>query len=53
LQEGQIIHAHFLRSHFSHYLVIRNTIVNMYAKSVSVDVSRKMFDDFPTKDMIT
>ncbi|KAL6958305.1 hypothetical protein U1Q18_043301 [Sarracenia purpurea var. burkii] len=53
LREGRIVHAHFLRSQFSHYLVIQNMVVNMYGKCGSVDDAREVFDDMPTRDMVT
>ncbi|KAL6989938.1 hypothetical protein U1Q18_015691 [Sarracenia purpurea var. burkii] len=48
LREGRIVHTHFLRSQFSHYLVIQNTVVNMYGKCGSVDDASEVFDDVPT-----
>ncbi|KAA8537256.1 hypothetical protein F0562_027057 [Nyssa sinensis] len=53
LKEGRIVHAHFLNSMFKHYLVIQNTILNMYAKCGSLVEARKVFDEMPTKDMVT
>lgn len=53
LPAGRIVHAHFLRSQFNHYLVIHNTVLNMYAKCGSLDEARKVFDEMPLKDMVT
>ncbi|KAH7834217.1 hypothetical protein Vadar_013844 [Vaccinium darrowii] len=53
LLEGRIVHAHLLRSQFTRYLVIQNTILNMYAKCGSMDDARKVFNEMPDRDMVT
>ncbi|XP_059667116.1 pentatricopeptide repeat-containing protein At3g24000, mitochondrial [Cornus florida] len=53
LKEGRIVHTHFLNSKFKHYLVIQNTILNMYAKCGSLDEAHKVFDEMPKRDMVT
>ncbi|PSS35767.1 Pentatricopeptide repeat-containing protein [Actinidia chinensis var. chinensis] len=53
LPEGRIVHAHFLRSQFNRYLVIQNTVLNMYAKCGSLEEARQVFDEMPNRDMVT
>ncbi|CAK9142959.1 unnamed protein product [Ilex paraguariensis] len=53
LKEGRMVHTHFLNSQFKHYQVIQNTVLNMYAKCGSLEEARRVFDEMPTKDMVT
>ncbi|XP_058184226.1 pentatricopeptide repeat-containing protein At3g24000, mitochondrial [Rhododendron vialii] len=53
LLEGRSIHAHFLRSQFTHNLVIQNTVLNLYAKCGSMDEARNLFEEMPDRDMVT
>lgn len=53
LKEGRMVHTHFSNSVFSHYLVIQNTVLNLYAKCGSLDEARKVFDEMPERDMVT
>ncbi|KAL4575144.1 hypothetical protein LXL04_021986 [Taraxacum kok-saghyz] len=53
IKEGKLVHTHFMNSKFSHYLVIQNTILNMYAKCDCLDNAREVFDKMPVKDMVT
>ncbi|KAL7588123.1 hypothetical protein Lser_V15G36315 [Lactuca serriola] len=53
IKEGKMVHTHFMNSKFSHYLVIQNTVVNMYAKCDCLDDAREVFDKMPVKDMVT
>ena len=52
LNQGQLVHAHLLNSHFKHDLVLQNTILNMYAKCGKLNAG-KVFDQMPTKNVIT
>ncbi|XP_016435575.1 pentatricopeptide repeat-containing protein At3g24000, mitochondrial-like [Nicotiana tabacum] len=53
LKEGKVVHEHFLRSRFRHYVVPNNTLINMYAKYESMDDARKVFDEMPERDMVS
>jgi pentatricopeptide repeat protein len=53
IKEGRIVHSHILHSQFKDDLVIHNTILNMYAKYGALDDARKLFDEMPSKDMVT
>ncbi|KAK9267285.1 hypothetical protein L1049_009708 [Liquidambar formosana] len=53
LKEGRIVHAHFLSSQFRGNLIVQNTILNMYSKCGCLDDARKLFEQMPTKDMVT
>ncbi|KAM0042752.1 putative tetratricopeptide-like helical domain superfamily, DYW domain-containing protein [Helianthus debilis subsp. tardiflorus] len=53
IKEGKLVHNHFLRSRFKHYMVIQNTALNMYAKCGCLDDARQVFDKMPVKDMVT
>ncbi|KAM0009989.1 putative tetratricopeptide-like helical domain superfamily, DYW domain-containing protein [Helianthus debilis subsp. tardiflorus] len=53
IKEGKLVHNHFLKSRFKHYMVIQNTALNMYAKCGCLDDARQVFDKMPVKDMVT
>lgn len=53
IKEGKMVHNHFTNSKFRHYVVVQNTIVNMYAKCDCLDEAREVFDKMPAKDMVT
>ncbi|XP_057964152.1 pentatricopeptide repeat-containing protein At3g24000, mitochondrial isoform X2 [Malania oleifera] len=54
LKEGRLVHAHLLNSaFFSNDIVIQNTVLNMYAKCGCLDDARNLFDQMPSKDMVT
>ncbi|KAL8557567.1 hypothetical protein ACS0TY_004858 [Phlomoides rotata] len=53
LKEGQKIHTHFLASRFQHYVVIRNMIINMYAKCGDMEIARRAFDEMTERDMVS
>ncbi|KAM7499202.1 hypothetical protein LguiA_023616 [Lonicera macranthoides] len=53
LKEGRMVHTHFLNSRFKHYLVVQNTVLNMYAKCGSMEEARQVFDKMPVRDMVT
>lgn len=54
VEQGRIVHAHLVDSQFlDDHLVLRNIIINMYAKCGCLDDARRMFDEMPTKDMVT
>ncbi|KVH92307.1 Pentatricopeptide repeat-containing protein [Cynara cardunculus var. scolymus] len=53
IKEGKMVHTHFMNSKFKHYVVIQNTVLNMYAKCDRLDDAREVFDKMPVKDMVT
>ncbi|KAH6796873.1 Tetratricopeptide repeat superfamily protein [Perilla frutescens var. hirtella] len=53
LKEGRMAHAHFLASRFSHYVVLQNTVMNMYAKCGDVEMARKLFGEMTERDMVS
>ncbi|KAL8544429.1 hypothetical protein ACS0TY_004833 [Phlomoides rotata] len=53
LKEGKKIHTHFLASRFQHYVVIRNMIINMYAKCGDMELARRAFDEMTERDMVS
>ncbi|KAM4108055.1 hypothetical protein ACB094_03G016000 [Castanea mollissima] len=53
VKEGRAVHSHIVHSQFKDDLVIHNTILNMYAKCGALDDARKLFDEMPSKDMVT
>ncbi|KAK1415633.1 hypothetical protein QVD17_31417 [Tagetes erecta] len=53
INEGKMVHDHFMKSRFSHYLVVQNTALNMYAKCDCLDDARKVFDKMRVRDMVT
>ncbi|KAI4338005.1 hypothetical protein L6164_016361 [Bauhinia variegata] len=53
LKEGKLVHSHILNSTFKDDLVIQNSILFMYTRCGSLDDARQMFDEMPSKDMVT
>ncbi|KAK4385845.1 Pentatricopeptide repeat-containing protein, mitochondrial [Sesamum angolense] len=53
LKEGQMVHNHFVNSRFQHYVVLQNTVVNMYAKCGDIEMARNVFDGMTERDMVT
>ncbi|KAL8218220.1 hypothetical protein R6Q57_021593 [Mikania cordata] len=53
IKEGKLVHTHFMNSKYRHYMVIQNTVLNMYAKCNCLNDAREVFDKMPVKDMVT
>ncbi|MED6195995.1 Pentatricopeptide repeat-containing protein, mitochondrial [Stylosanthes scabra] len=53
LREGRLVHSHILISKFRDDLVIRNSVLFMYARCGSLEEARRVFDEMPSKDMVT
>ncbi|KAL3820082.1 hypothetical protein ACJIZ3_005987 [Penstemon smallii] len=53
VKEGKMAHAHFLTSKFKHYVVLGNTLINMYAKCGDMVMARKVFDEMLERDMVS
>ncbi|KAK7392607.1 hypothetical protein VNO78_21050 [Psophocarpus tetragonolobus] len=53
LKEGKLVHAHIINSKFKDDLVIQNSVVFMYARCGSLKDARHVFDEMPSKDMVT
>ncbi|KAJ8505661.1 hypothetical protein OPV22_006547 [Ensete ventricosum] len=50
---GLQIHALALSSGLDAYVIISNSLMNMYSKSGSFDLARKMFDSMPCPDVVS
>lgn len=53
LEEGKIVHSHFLSSRFQHYAYLHNAVMNMYAKCGDMEIARKVFDKMPDRDSVS
>nr|AYM00777.1 pentatricopeptide repeat protein [Salvia miltiorrhiza] len=53
LKEGRMAHAHFVTSSFSHYVVLQNSAVNMFAKCCDMEMAHKVFDEMTERDMVS
>ncbi|GMH16062.1 hypothetical protein Nepgr_017903 [Nepenthes gracilis] len=53
LRGGRVVHAHVFKSEFNNDIIICNSILNMYARCGSFHEARKLFDEMPSKDMVT
>ncbi|KAL5574808.1 hypothetical protein UlMin_016507 [Ulmus minor] len=53
LRDGKVVHARIVVSQFRDELVLRNCILNMYAKCGSLVDARKVFDEMRIRDVIT
>lgn len=52
-KEGRLVHSHILGSKFRDDLVIQNSILFMYVRCGNLKDARKVFDEMPSKDMVT
>ncbi|URE01855.1 PPR repeat [Musa troglodytarum] len=50
---GLQIHALALSSGLDAYVIVSNSLMNMYAKSGSFDLARKIFDSMPCPDVVS
>lgn len=53
LKEGKLVHSHILHSKLRDDLVIQNSILFMYARCGSLEDARWVFDEMPSRDMVT
>ncbi|KAJ7950650.1 Pentatricopeptide repeat-containing protein [Quillaja saponaria] len=53
LKEGSIVHSHILNSKFANDPFIQNSIIHMYAKCGSMADAHQVFDEIPSKDIVT
>eukprot|EP01018_Ginkgo_biloba_P007202 Gb_06523 [translate_table: standard] len=53
VQEGNIIHAHIIKSGFDSDIVVGSVIVDLYAKCGNVDDARRMFDQLPEQNIVS
>ncbi|XP_019158619.1 PREDICTED: pentatricopeptide repeat-containing protein At3g24000, mitochondrial isoform X3 [Ipomoea nil] len=53
LKEGRVVHKHFVRSRFNHYVVPYNTLINMYSKCDSMQEAQQVFNEMPERDMVS
>eukprot|EP01018_Ginkgo_biloba_P025873 Gb_41753 [translate_table: standard] len=51
LREGKSVHLHMSESGFMPDRIVRNTLVDMYAKCGSLVNARKVFDEMPQRDV--
>ncbi|KAK2979463.1 hypothetical protein RJ640_026361 [Escallonia rubra] len=53
LAKGKEIHAYAVRNVLATDVAVGSALVDMYAKCGCLDLSRKVFDDMPTRNVIT
>ncbi|KAF3680776.1 Pentatricopeptide repeat-containing protein, mitochondrial [Capsicum annuum] len=53
LEPGKWLHVHMIKSGLKLIAFIGNTLLDMYAKSGSIDDARKVFDRFVKKDVVS
>ncbi|KAJ3695047.1 hypothetical protein LUZ60_000424 [Juncus effusus] len=51
--KGGLVHAHVLKSGFKSDLVVCNVLLDMYVKSGSFVLCKKLFDEMPQKDSVS
>ncbi|KAK7360265.1 hypothetical protein VNO77_02248 [Canavalia gladiata] len=52
-QKGQVIHGHAVKCGLNLDLFVGNALVAFYAKCQEVEVSRKVFDEIPHRDIVS
>jgi pentatricopeptide repeat protein len=53
LSEGRLVHAHIDERGFTADRIVRNTLVDMYAKCGSLLDARRVFDQMPERDVLS
>lgn len=52
-KKGQVIHGHAVKCGLDLHLFVGNALVAFYAKCHDVEVSRKVFDEIPNRDIVS
>ncbi|XP_059463654.1 putative pentatricopeptide repeat-containing protein At3g13770, mitochondrial [Corylus avellana] len=53
LDHGKQVHSHVLRSELPSYVVLQNSLIDMYSKCGSLTYSRRIFDSMPERTAIS
>jgi pentatricopeptide repeat protein len=53
LSDGKLVHAHINERGFMAHRIVRNTLVDMYAKCGSLVDARRVFDQLPERDVFS
>lgn len=53
LQRGKIIHGHIIKGKFQSDVYVGNSLVTMYAKCGKPEISRKVFDNMPKRNVVS
>eukprot|EP01018_Ginkgo_biloba_P001239 Gb_28664 [translate_table: standard] len=53
LEQGMEIHEEIIRSGFDSNFIVRNALVDMYAKCGRIEIARHLFDKMPQRDVVS
>ncbi|WJZ94051.1 hypothetical protein VitviT2T_012944 [Vitis vinifera] len=53
LDHGRQVHSHVLRAKLPFYVVLQNSLIDMYSKCGSLTYSRRIFDSMPERTVIS
>ncbi|XP_057982452.1 putative pentatricopeptide repeat-containing protein At3g13770, mitochondrial [Malania oleifera] len=53
LDHGRQVHSHVLRSELPFYVVLQNSLIDMYSKCGNLNYSRRVFDNMPERTVIS
>lgn len=53
LEQGKMIHASITQAEYNNDLWVVNALISMYCKCGSLEDAKKLFDDFPCRDVVT
>ncbi|KAK6941874.1 Pentatricopeptide repeat [Dillenia turbinata] len=53
LNHGRQVHGHVLRSELPFYVVLQNSLIDMYSKCGNLTYSRRVFDNMSERDVIS
>lgn len=53
VEHGRLIHVHIIQSELLLDVVVGSTLVDMYVKGGSVEDAHKVFDDLPSRDLVS
>ncbi|KAK8940395.1 Pentatricopeptide repeat-containing protein [Platanthera zijinensis] len=53
LEEGKLVHSHFLNSKFNRDIFFQNSIINFYSRCNSLEDAHNVFDQMPLRDVVS
>lgn len=53
LRGGKMVHKHVVDTKYKNFVVLQNTVVNMYAKCGDMPMARKAFDEMLERDLVS
>lgn len=52
-KQGQVVHGQIVKSGLDSHLFVGNALVALYSKCEKIEISRRVFDEIPQKDLVS